>query len=299
MKVLITGGTNGMGKGVAKILADIDNQAHEIIILCRLKELGETVIKELVSTTSNKKISIIICDLTKLSNVKRAIIEIHDKHEFLDGVFINAGLGYAAKRVETEDGFDSHFQVNYLSQFMLTLNLLDLLKKSEKGGRIIFNVTRTGEIFWNDMQMIKKWSYEDGIHQAMVAKRMLLAKLHREMKDSKLSFIGFEISQTVWSNQLNIIPFYMKVMATLMRFFGTFISIEKCGEIMAPLFTENKEESQKKSGKFITWKKKEFIDITEDSSVLNNVMQDRLWEVSLELCADEKTNQIAENLLKT
>ena len=60
MKVLITGGTNGMGKGVAKILADIDNQTHEIIVLCRSKELGEAVIAELINATSNKKISIII-----------------------------------------------------------------------------------------------------------------------------------------------------------------------------------------------------------------------------------------------
>jgi len=299
MKVLITGGTNGMGKGVAKILADIDNQAHEIIVLCRSKERGEGVIAELINATSNKKISIILCDLAKLADIKRAVIEIHDKHEFLDGIFINAGLGYAAKRVETEDGFDSHFQVNYLSQFMLTLNLLDLLKKSEKGGRIIFNVTRMGELFWDDMQMNKKWSFEDGIHQAMVAKRMLLAKLHklhRDIKDSKLSFIGFEISKTVWSNQINIIPLYMKIMATLMKLLGTFISIEKCGEIMTPLFTEIQEESLAKSGKFITWKKNEFIEIKENSDVMNQELQDRLWKISLGLCADDKTNQIAENL---
>lgn len=301
MKVLITGGTNGMGKGVAKILADIDNQAHEIIILCRSKELGEAVVKELVDATSNKKISIILCDLTKLADVKHAILEIHEKHEFLDGIFINAGLGYAAKRIETENGFDSHFQVNYLSQFMLALNLLDLLIKSDKGGRIIFNVTRTGEIFWDDMQMKKKWSYEEGIHQAMVAKRMFLVTLHnifREIKDSKLSFVGFEISKTVWSNQIKIIPNYMKIMATLMKFLGTFISIEECGRIMTPLFIESQQDSLKKSGKFITWKNNRFIDIKEDLTVLNNEMQDKLWKISLELCADEKTNQIAKNLQK-
>ena len=219
--------------------------------------------------------------------------------EFLDGIFINAGLGYASKRVETEDGMDPHFQVNYLSHFMLSLNLLNLLEKSENGGRIIFNVTKGGKIFWDDLQMKNKWGYEDGIHQAMVAKRMFLGELHnlyRERKGSKLSFIGFEISKTVWSNQLNIIPTFMRIMATIMKLLGTFISIEKCGEIMTPLFTENQEESLKKSGEFITWKKNEFIEIKEDEIILNQEMQDRLWDASLQLCKDEKTSQIAENL---
>ncbi|MCP4139607.1 MAG: SDR family NAD(P)-dependent oxidoreductase [Chloroflexi bacterium] len=299
MKVLITGGTNGMGKGVAKVLAGKDNQRHEIIVLCRSKKLGEEMIKEFEKTTFNKNISIILCDLTKLNDLRNAIQEIQNKHEFLDGLFINAGLGYAAKRVETEDGMDPHFQVNYLSHFMLTLNLLNLLEKSENGGRIIFNVTEGGKIFWDDMQMKDKWGYEDGIHQAMVAKRMFLAKLHnlyRERKGVKLSFVGFQISQTVWSNQINIIPAFMRIMATTMKIFGTFISIEKCGEIMAPLFTENQEESLKKSGKFITWKKNKFIDIREDINVLDPEEQDRLWKISLELCADEKTSQIAANL---
>ena len=65
---------------------------------------------------------------------------------------------------------------------------------------------------------------------------------------------------------------------------------------MTPLFTENQEESLKKSGKFITWKKNEFIGIRENINVLNLELQDRLWKISLELCADEKTSQIAANL---
>jgi hypothetical protein len=123
-----------------------------------------------------------------------------------------------------------------------------------------------------------------------------LHNLYREVNGSRLSFIGFEISQTVWSNQINIIPFFMKTMATIMKFFGTFISIEECGMIMAPLFTENQEESLKKSGKFITWKKNNFIEINEDKIVFDHEMQDRLWKTSLELCKDEKTTKIANSL---
>jgi len=300
MKILITGGTNGMGKGVAKVLSSIDNKEHEIIILCRSKELGEATIKEIENEALNKKVSIILCDLTKLSDVKNAIYEIQSKHGFLDGLFINAGLGYAARRVETEDGMDPHFQVNYLSQFMLTLNLLNLLEKSKNGGRVIFNTTEGGEIFWNDLQMKEKWGYENGIHQAMVAKRMFLVKLnklYRAKEGTNLSFIGFQIPKTVWTNQLNIIPAFMKVMASIMRLFGIFISIEECGKIIAPLFTENQEDSLKKSGKFITWKKNEFIDIKEDENVLNQELQDRLWKISLELCVDNKTSEISKSLI--
>jgi len=299
MKVLVTGGTNGMGKGVAKVLAGIDNQNHEIILLGRSKELGEATIREIGSSTLNTKLSFVLCDLTRLGDVRNAISEIKSKHKYLDCLFINAGLGYAAKRVETEDGMDSHFQVNYLSQFMLTLNLLSLLENSENAGRVIFNVTRGGKIFWEDIQMKKGWSFESGIHQAMFAKRMFLAKLHdlyKGVNAPKLSFIGFEISKTVWSNQLSIIPVSMRVMATVMRFFGTFISIEKCGMIMAPLFTENQEESLKKSGKFVTWKKNEFIGLKEEEAVFNPEFQEKLWKVSLELCNDETTARISESL---
>ena len=297
MKVLVTGGNNGMGKGVAKVLAGIDNQIHEIIILCRSEERGQATIKEIEDLTKNNKTSMVLCDLTKLQDVRNVIKEIRNQHDFMDGIFINAGLGYAPERVETEDGMDPHFQVNYLSQFMLTLNLLDLLEKSGKGGRVIFNVTEGGEIDWDDLQMKENWNYERGIHQAMVAKRMFCDRMdnfYRNIENPRISFIGFQIAETVWTNQINIIPLPMKIMANVMKLFGTFITIEECGKIMAPLFTESWEESLKKSGKFLTWKKNQFIEIKQGNDVLDKKMQDKLWDISLELCNDEKTTQIAE-----
>jgi hypothetical protein len=299
MKVLVTGGTNGMGKGVAKILAESDNQTHEIIILGRSKELGEATIKELEATTHNKNISFVLCDLTKLSDVQKAIKEIHSQHRFLDALFVNAGLGYAAKRVETKDSMDPHFQVNYLSQFMLTLNLLELLERSEHGGRVVFNATNIGEIDWDDLQLDKKWGFEKAIGQGMMAKRLFYAQLHdlyTNANQAKISFFGFHISKTVWSNQINIIPFIMKTMATIMKFFGTFISIEECGQIMAPLFTEGQEESLDKSGKLISWKKGEFFTLEEDATTFDKEEQEKLWKISLDLCRDERTNQIARKL---
>lgn len=299
MKVLVTGGTHGMGKGVAKVLASLDNQEHEVIILCRSHELGKATIREFEADTKNMKTAFLICDLTKFRDVKKVITEIQSKHHYLDGIFINAGIGYAAKRIETEDGMDAHFQVNYLSQFMLTLNLLSLLENSEMGGRIIFNVTEKGEIFWDDIQMKNKWGFEDGIHQAMVAKRMFLQKLHRLYQNNhnvKVSFVGFQIHEVVWTNQINLIPKYMKIMATLMKFLGKFITTEKCGEIMAPLFCENQEKSMGKSGKFMSWRKNSFITLKEDEKVLDQELQNRLWDMSLELCGDHKTSQIAQSL---
>lgn len=299
MKVLVTGGTNGMGKGAAKALAGMDGQVHEVILLSRSKALCEATVQEIERTTKNDRSSYVVCDLTRLDDVRTAIAEIRSRHELLDAVFVNAGLGYAARRVETPDGMDPHFQVNYLSQFMLTLNLLDLLNRSKDGGRVVFNVTHGGRLSWDDLQMERSWSYERGIHQAMVAKRMFLVKLHdlhRGLKGSKLSFIGFEIPKTVWSNQVNIIPAPMRIMASLMKALGAFISIDRCGAIMAPLFAEGQEESLKRSGKMITWKKGAFIDLREDAAVLNKDLRDWLWQSSLKLCGDERTSRIAERL---
>ena len=65
---------------------------------------------------------------------------------------------------------------------------------------------------------------------------------------------------------------------------------------MSPLFTEKQEESIKKSGKFITWRKSKFIELEEDKEVFDKGMQDKLWKISLDLCKDDKTAQIAEKL---
>jgi NAD(P)-dependent dehydrogenase (short-subunit alcohol dehydrogenase family) len=285
-----------MGKGVAIALAE---GGHEVIILCRSEELGESTVRQLAEIAPGGTFSTVLCDLTRLDDVRRAVGEIRDRHDRLDGVFINAGIGYAPGRVETVDGMDAHFQVNYLSQFMLTLHLLDLLENSADGGRVVFNAADFGELFWDDLQMTKEWGYERGIGQAMVAKRMLYGRLHAlyaARSGPTVSCYGFSVHKTVWTNQLNIIPFAMRAMAQLMKLFGQFISIEECGRVMAPLFTEERAASLKKSGKLMTWKAGTFVALDEDAVVLDPDSQARLWDLSLELCGDDETRRIAREI---
>lgn len=272
-------------------------QVKEVILLCRSTQFAELTAAE-IKQSGGCKTSIVICDLARIGDVKAAIAEICKQHESLDALFINAGLGYAPRRIETQDGMDSHFQVNYLSQFMLTLNLLPLIEKSTHGPRIIFNATHFGEVDFENLQLSRDWTFERAIFQAMAAKRMFLRKLHAlyRQESKRPSFIGYEVSKTVWSNQLEIIPRSMRLAASIVKLFGGFMSIEECGKEMAPLFLEDSQASLQKSGKLMTWKKNEFQEVKEIPSILDPLLQERLWKKSLELCGDAQTRAIAERL---
>ena len=300
MKILVTGGTHGMGKGVAKALAAQPNV--ELIILGRSEELGKSTCEELARIGSRQRVSFVRCDLTRLRDVRAAIHELRESHASLDAIFVNAGVGYAARRIDTEDGVQEHFQVNYLSQFMLTLNLLDRLEASAHGGRVVFNVTDFGELRWDDLQLKQGWTFERAIGRGMVAKHMFYLRLHQlyaQRRGAQVSCFGFSIPKTVWSNQLNIIPFPMKAMATLMKYLGQFISIERCGEIMAPLFLEEKDACRAKSGRFLTWKHDSFVDVGKSPASPEPAEWERLWNISLDLCGDEQTRIWAQQLAST
>ena len=70
MKILITGGTNGMGKGVAKALAA--NKDVELVIHGRSEPLLRAVTAELAGLSAPERISTLSCDLSRLSDVRTA-----------------------------------------------------------------------------------------------------------------------------------------------------------------------------------------------------------------------------------
>jgi NAD(P)-dependent dehydrogenase (short-subunit alcohol dehydrogenase family) len=110
-RIIVTGATNGVGLGTARVLARAG--AH-VILAVRNTDLGAQRAAEIGGSTSIAKL-----DLADLSSV-RAFPDLID--EDVDILINNAG-GLTQHRADTVDGFETTIGTNFLGPFALT-NLL-------------------------------------------------------------------------------------------------------------------------------------------------------------------------------
>lgn len=126
---LINGATDGVGKVTALELA---KKGFTIVVAARNPRKAEALLKEIQTSTGNTCSDYIVADLASLGQVRQLAETFRRRYSSLDVLLNNAGV-FLPTRTETEDGYETMFQVNYLSQFLLTNVLLDELRKSEQG----------------------------------------------------------------------------------------------------------------------------------------------------------------------
>ena len=150
---VISGCTSGVGLETLKKLAW---GKADIIMVSRNKEKAERIQDEIFASY-NVKPEIVIADFSSLSDVRRAANEIIKKRDRID-ILINSAGVHSTKRIITEDGFELVFCVNHLSSFLLTVLLIDLLKKSNQGRIIQVNSEghRFGGLNLNDLSWKKR-----------------------------------------------------------------------------------------------------------------------------------------------
>jgi NAD(P)-dependent dehydrogenase (short-subunit alcohol dehydrogenase family) len=119
---LVTGATDGVGKATATELA---RRGFTVVIAARNAAKAEAVAKEIDG-------DVIACDLASLAQTRALAQTFKKRHPRLDVLVCNAGV-FLPERTLTEDGFETTYQVNYLSHFLLTKLLLGELEKSEQG----------------------------------------------------------------------------------------------------------------------------------------------------------------------
>jgi retinol dehydrogenase-12 len=125
--VLVTGATSGIGEVTARELAQ---QGAHVIILARNRAKAERTQQEIIAATGNKKVDIVLADLSVQQQVRDVAAQVHDKYPRLDVLVNNAGLMFGSERELSADGYEMTLATNHLGPFLLTSLLLDLLQKS-------------------------------------------------------------------------------------------------------------------------------------------------------------------------
>ena len=123
-KVVVTGASSGIGAAIAKHL---DASGFQIAILGRNEKRLNTVASELTHAPL-----ILITDIAKSSDVKKALEKIQDWTEKIDLLVNNAGRIHRQYFLDSdEDDWSMHFETNLFGAFRITKGLFKLLKKAK------------------------------------------------------------------------------------------------------------------------------------------------------------------------
>ncbi|MFO0628025.1 MAG: SDR family oxidoreductase [Polyangiales bacterium] len=147
--VLVTGGTAGIGRQAAKVLA---GRGARVVIVGRNPEKTARVTDELRAETGGA-VESLLADLSKMSDVRALAAATIDRYGALDVLLNNAGAVNLTREV-TADGFERTFATNHLAYFLLANLLLPALRKAP-GSRVV-NVASAahvmGRVNFDDLQ---------------------------------------------------------------------------------------------------------------------------------------------------
>lgn len=141
---LVTGGTAGIGYETILHLA----RENAIVYMgCRSPSKGAVAVASIQELIPKADIRLLVLDQMDLSSVVSAAKTFTSKESKLHCLINNAGI-MAVPFEKSKDGYESQWQTNYLSHFLLTYHLLPTLlstaRSSQPGDVRIVNVTSGG-----------------------------------------------------------------------------------------------------------------------------------------------------------
>jgi retinol dehydrogenase 12 len=153
---VITGGTDGIGKAAAHVLAI---QGARLLIHGRDPVKGAQAVAELKAASGNPAIDFLQADFGSLAEVRGLATAIRQLTPRIDVLVNNAGTIYT-RRALSKDGYEMTLAVNHLAPFLLTHLLLDRLQASTPS-RIVTTASRAHQgarILFDDLQSVRKFS---------------------------------------------------------------------------------------------------------------------------------------------
>jgi NAD(P)-dependent dehydrogenase (short-subunit alcohol dehydrogenase family) len=180
--ILVTGATDGLGRGLATALSAA---GATVVIHGRDERRGQEAIAEIKAKTANDKLHWLRADLSSLVEVRTLADRVARELPRLDALVNNAGIGATNagedRRLESRDGYELRFAVNYLSGYLLTRLLLPVLERSAPA-RIV-NVSSAGQmpIDFDDVMLEHRYSGVRAYCQSKLAQIMFTIDLAEEL----------------------------------------------------------------------------------------------------------------------
>lgn len=178
---LVTGGTDGIGKAIAKGLVA---QGATVIIVGRDESKGEATAMELRRMGRRDSVEFVQTDLSSMRNVLKLADTISSRWPSLDYLVLCAGIVKGRFSV-TEEGIETNFAVNYLARFTLTQALLPNLMAAGSGPDakilIIGGAVQNGKIHFENVNLAHRFNTLRVVSQFCQANDLFVMELARRI----------------------------------------------------------------------------------------------------------------------
>lgn len=280
--VVVTGANTGIGYetarglffGGARVVMAVRNRARGEAAKSRLEADAKA------ASANVGTLDLMMLDLASFASIRSFVASFKDKYDRLDVLINNAGL-FSKDRRETEDGFEFTFGVNYLGSFLLTMLLLDLLKRSAPS-RIV-NVSsiaaKNATMFWDDLQLKNNFEVGKAYSQSKLAQILFTRQLALQLEGSGVTAYSLHpgvVRTQIWKN----LPACLRCLVAPMKlFFKSSSSGAK-----TTLYCASALELSNVSGRFYADSKEARM----YNSAKSEADATKLWEVSCQLVGWEE-----------
>ncbi len=182
---IVTGSNSGIGKETALALAE---KGATVVTVVRNKRSGEEACSEIIEVSGNSSVDLMVCDLSSMDSIRSFVAEFKNKYDRLDVLLNNAGA-VINKREVTADGFERTIAVNYLAPFLLTHELLSVLKDSTQSRVINLSsgLHKRANLNLDDLQSESSYKSMNVYGSAKLMVVMHTYELARRLKDTGVS----------------------------------------------------------------------------------------------------------------
>jgi NAD(P)-dependent dehydrogenase (short-subunit alcohol dehydrogenase family) len=185
---LVTGATRGLGKATALGLARL---GATVVLLGRDERLLAAARDDVCERSFNPHVSTLVTDLASFDAIRAGARELAANHPALHVLVHNAGVNPTRRKVSA-DGIELTLAVNHLAPFLLTHELLPMLRRgaTDKGARVVTLISmfeRFGRISFDDPEGKRGWIGPLAYTQSKLANVMFTYELAEHLTGTAIT----------------------------------------------------------------------------------------------------------------